>query len=259
MTALVLPLTMIPFQSAIWFHTSLTPSSYQPMIVYAITIVFIGMLFPNLADLVDSITCFITTASYFLLGTYLTRVVGIEEILPFHTLCNRVGTSNKWGINIQHPSSLHFIWTMGLFAFIIIYPIMIFSMKNHESVLVATALVIMVKVLYIFLVGLFFGKPDPFVFGPHESNMDELGTKYDHRGTDRAAINERNKDSTDTTIRIVRACIFIIFCDIIPTTMLCVTRYFQDDPEWNWVFALVMGIVLSILTMIGYVYQSYLV
>ena len=93
---------------------------------------------------------------------------------------------------------------------------------------------------------------DPFIFGIHKTNLDELGCPHGK------TKEEIEKATYETNQRTVTVLMLMITYDMFITQVLMTIKYLKDDVMWSFATSIALLLVLFTYQSIYFAYVYYL-
>ncbi len=172
---------------------------------------------------------------------------------------NQTGLERNGIMNIPRPTSQCLV-SLILFLFTVVTPHIIYSLIMDDHRIAGLVCVVLIPTAGYVLLGLYcYYMTDLWTMGQTKKNTKSYNNA-NREGIDAGKIEplEITKEiEKETKERVLLTVLIIGIIHVASNLILGLVRYFQDDVDWNWITAAIIGAVIALFTIIVAVYFWY--
>lgn len=173
---------------------------------------------------------------------------------------NETGLDRNGIISIPRPT-IHVVVCVILFLFAVVAPSIIYSMIMDNHKIAGVVCIVLIPAIGYVLLGIYcYYMTDLWVFGLTKKNVKNYNSH--HAGSIRDGFIKQlscsKEEEKETKERVLLTVLILGIIHVASNLVLGLVRYFQDDVDWNWITAAVIGAIILLLSLIVAVYFWYI-
>jgi uncharacterized membrane-anchored protein len=173
---------------------------------------------------------------------------------------NETGLERNGILNIPKPTR-HIVVCTILFLFTVVAPSIIYSMVMDNYKIAGLVCIVIIPAIGYTLLGIFkYYMGDLLLDGSTKSNVKAYNSFNSEaiRSGKLETLTLSKTDEKETKERVLLNVLIIGIIHVASNLVLGLVRYFQDDIDWNWITAAVIGGIVLFFSIVVAVYFAYM-